>query len=127
MAFLKDKASGRFWKQYGSGLTDKPEDAHHYSTPQALVLVKLFWDTITLLTDDKIPGVFTEYGHTPDLRQSPIRTQVMKDRDYVWVQYEGAWCVASVQDLAMTTLLTLGAKTPSTPPTAPTEPPPRAA
>lgn len=124
MALLKDKNTNQFWKAHGMGLTSNADEAHDYTVGQAQALSRLYHeDTFFVAPSNTDQNVLLEYAHTPDPRQSPRRTQAMKDRGYVWLSYEGVWLVGHVQDLAMTTMLTLHGESPAEPFSAP----PRAA
>jgi hypothetical protein len=80
------------------------EKAHVYTVFQAQALARIFWEETVYTDRTDEQGVWVEHSHTPDPRLSPRRTQAMKEKNHVWVAYEGVWLAAHVRDLLAVTM-----------------------
>lgn len=102
MAFIVDKETKKFWKAYGSGLTNEITGAFDYPENSAHCLLRLFPDEVYLLVERN--GQMVEHTYTHDSKSSPLRTKVMRDKNLVWVAYQGLWMATDQQALVLGTL-----------------------
>lgn len=106
MAIIVNSKTGFYWRPYGGGETNKLAEAHRYSNGQAEILIRLYPGT-HYIENDKNPMVWLQHEYVANTRNSPARTQYMKDNSIVWVQLDGAWAASDVQALAKGSLMAL--------------------
>lgn len=114
MAYIVDKETKKFWKAYGQGLTNEISQAHSYSEAAAHSLLRLFHDEVYLIVENA-HGQLIEHHWKPDPKNSPLRTKTMRDKELVWVAYDGLWMATDRQALILGTLLALNTATPHRP------------
>lgn len=115
MAYLVDKATKRFWKKFGQGTTTDIAQAADLPISAAHALMRIFWEDVYVA--DIAEGVEHHWEPGPQDR-SPLLTQAMKDKNLVWVGYNGLWMATDRQALVFGTLLAYHSPCPYTEPTA---------
>lgn len=109
MAYLVDKETKKFWKKFGEGLTSDIAQAADLPISAAHALMRIFWKEVYI--SDLAEG--TEHHWEPDTTdRSPLLTQAMKDKNLVWVGYNGYWMATDRQALVFGTLLAYNAPSP---------------
>jgi hypothetical protein len=111
MAYIVDKETRLFWKDHGEGLTDKEGLAGVYSDAAAHSLLRLFCDEVFLMVLDPESTTWKEIFWQTDTRSMPLRTKLMRDKELVWVAYDGLWMATDRQALVLGTLLALNTPT----------------
>lgn len=115
MAYVIDKETKMFWKKFGSGLTKDLTEAYEFSDNAAHCLLRLFHDGVTIATIDPKTSVWVEHNWAPEAKTAPMRTKTMRDKELVWVAYEGMWMATDRQNLILGTLLAYNTVTPFKP------------
>jgi hypothetical protein len=120
MAYIIDKETKMFWKAYGQGLTSEIALAHEFADSAAHALLRLFCDEVTIITrdDDKTrdgKDVWIEHHWKTEVKSMPMRTKLMRDKELVWVAYDGLWMATDRQSLILGTLLAYNTPTPFKP------------
>lgn len=113
MAFIVDKETKKFWKSYGQGLTNEITGAFDFPENAAHCLLRLFPDEVTLLVERN--GQMVEHVYTEDSKSSPLRTKIMRDKNLVWVAYQGLWMATDKQALILGTLAASNTSSPYRP------------
>ena len=112
MVYVVDKETKKFWKKYGSGLTEDIALAGPLSNNAAHCMMRIFHDEVYVVDIDD----HTEEHWEPDkTHRSPLRTKYMVDKNLVWVAYNGLWMATDKQALILGTLLAYNTETPSNP------------
>jgi hypothetical protein len=115
MAYVIDKETKLFWREYGKGLTKDAVEAYNYSDNAAHCLLRLFPAEVYISIYDVVTDVWKEHTWTPEPKGMPLRTKLMRDKELVWVAHEGLWMATDRQTLILGTLLAYNTPTPGRP------------
>lgn len=120
MAYVIDKETKKFWKEYGKGLTSEIATAHEFPDSAAHCLLRLFCDEVTIIVRDHEKtrdgkDVWVEHHWKTEAKSMPLVTKTMREKELVWVAYDGLWMATDRQALILGTLLAYNTVTPFRP------------